>query len=419
MSKEKDLDVLVDVIKIFFPSFFYENGKKKLTYEIKDELEGLCLVTQWYENGQKDSDTNYKLYNSDATKALEDGLDPDFKKHGMETWWYENGKMKAEINHVDGKRNGSVIQYYENGQKEIEINYVDGKKDGLETQWYDNGKKKSEANYVDDKAKGMVTQWYENGQKTSEGNYINHQREGLATWWYESGQKYYEINYVDGKKEGLETHWDENGQKVAEINFKDDKQHGLQTIWDNNGVKISETEYKDGEKTGKDEVIDQQKREKIEIKERHELESEAKANGIYNIEDRHGKSGYELTEGQETALIRKLFEEVEDSVKLINNLKKHAPIFYEAYLDDEIAKLKEQQKLIVTARKFENIQTNKYLFKPEDSEGGMGTIYNFINGQEIPLIKEIFKVHPKPDLFKNFLIKNTPMFYKAYLDSKK
>ena len=123
MSKEKDLDVLVDVIKIFFPSFFYENGKKKLTYEIKDELEGLCLVTQWYENGQKETETNY----------ISD------KEEGLTTWWYESGQEQAELNYKNNKQEGLATWWYESGSKSGESNFKDGERNGTRTLWDKDG----------------------------------------------------------------------------------------------------------------------------------------------------------------------------------------------------------------------------------------------------------------------------------------
>jgi hypothetical protein len=128
----------------------------------------------------------------------------------------------------------------------------------------------------------------------------------------------------------------------------------------------------------KNEIEERGEREKNEIEERHELESEAEANGIYNIEDRHGKSNYKITPGQETALIRKLFEGVEDSVKLINNLKEHAPIFYQAYLEEEQeskqkaeAEAKAEEGQTKTNKAIDILSKMQDIYKPKTSKGDL------------------------------------------------
>ena len=46
---------------------------------------------------------------------------------------------------------GRAESFYENGQKELESNYKDGKQDGLSSFWYENGQKMWERNYKDGK----------------------------------------------------------------------------------------------------------------------------------------------------------------------------------------------------------------------------------------------------------------------------
>jgi antitoxin component YwqK of YwqJK toxin-antitoxin module len=48
-------------------------------------------------------------------------------------------------------RNGLHTEYYENGKKKVETNYKDGKEDGLWTEWYENGQKRFEGTYKDGK----------------------------------------------------------------------------------------------------------------------------------------------------------------------------------------------------------------------------------------------------------------------------
>jgi antitoxin component YwqK of YwqJK toxin-antitoxin module len=64
----------------------------------------------------------------------------------------------------DGNRNGLATEWYENGQKESETNYEDGQKvsqtnyeveqkNGLASGWYEKGPKESGTNYLGMKIK--------------------------------------------------------------------------------------------------------------------------------------------------------------------------------------------------------------------------------------------------------------------------
>ena len=71
----------------------------------------------WYENGQKEIETNFK-----------DG------KTDLWTVWYENGQKKLEGNFKDGKANGLQVRWHENGQKKLEANFKDGEK--ISEKWW-------------------------------------------------------------------------------------------------------------------------------------------------------------------------------------------------------------------------------------------------------------------------------------------
>ena len=83
---------------------------------------------------------------------------------GTKIWTKRNYKDTS-------KTHGLSAEWYLNGQKEWEGNYKDGLRDGLWTEWYENGQKKSEKNYKDGRQDGLSTGWYENGQKRWESNY--------------------------------------------------------------------------------------------------------------------------------------------------------------------------------------------------------------------------------------------------------
>ena len=113
---------------------------------------------------------------------------------------------------------GKAFALYENGQKESEVNFKDGNFDGLGVEWYENGQKQSEGNYKDGKDDGLWVYWYENGQKMTEGNFKDGKRDGLVVFWHENGQKRWEVNYKNGKPvEGSEKLWNSKGEPVDSL----------------------------------------------------------------------------------------------------------------------------------------------------------------------------------------------------------
>ena len=79
--------------------------------------------------------------------------DIDEEKPNTETHrkYYDNGKLKAEIQVTNGKPDGICRTYYENGQLMWECPYVDGKKQGISKHYDETGKIIKEISYDNDK----------------------------------------------------------------------------------------------------------------------------------------------------------------------------------------------------------------------------------------------------------------------------
>jgi antitoxin component YwqK of YwqJK toxin-antitoxin module len=138
----------------------------------------------------------------------------DGKRHGLNTEWYLNGQKQSEITWKDGEIDGKWTAWHENGQKEYEGTYKDGKEDGKWTYWSPDGKEISELIYKDGKKDGKWTDWYENGQKSDEQTFKDGKHDGLFTYWYKNGQKMYEATYKNGKRISSKC-WVEDGSIVG------------------------------------------------------------------------------------------------------------------------------------------------------------------------------------------------------------
>ena len=256
--------------------------RKETTTLFADERHG--IATEWYEDGQQESNLNYK----------------DGKLNGVQRGWHENGKPWYEKNYKDGIEDGTHKEWYENEKPLYEKNYRDGIEDGTHKEWYENGKPKSEDNYKDGELDGVQKEWYENGQQWQEWNYKDGKQDGVIRGWHSNGQLHYdnvyvdgkptdgvkkawyengklkdkendkdgemdgvqkgwwpkdkkpryEFNYKDGELDGAQKQWYASGQRLDEMNYKNGKKDGVQKGWHKNGDPLVEKNYKDGKKDG-------------------------------------------------------------------------------------------------------------------------------------------------------------------------
>ncbi len=77
--------------------------------------------------------------------------------------YYNDGKIKAELNYVQGVLNGFSTWYFHNGNKEKEVYYNDGKIDGTVRYFYENGLLKAEFNVKNGIRDGLTKFYYPNG----------------------------------------------------------------------------------------------------------------------------------------------------------------------------------------------------------------------------------------------------------------
>jgi len=124
----------------------------------------------------------------------------------------------CETNQSAGKdgnaaKNGLVISKHKNGRVKAEVNYVNGKRDGAATEYYDNGNVR-------------MTLHYKNGLK-----------EGVAKWYYEdaSGKLYQETPYLNNLINGTRKRYARTGTLIAEIPYYKGKKGIGVKEYDNKG----------------------------------------------------------------------------------------------------------------------------------------------------------------------------------------
>ena len=100
----------------------------------------------------------------------------------------EAGKLKSDVDMVDGVEHGKAHNYYSDGSVHSVINYKHGKKEGLSTWYYENGKPYRETPFVNDKKHGVQKKYYNTGQIMAEIPYINNELQPGTIEYNETGR---------------------------------------------------------------------------------------------------------------------------------------------------------------------------------------------------------------------------------------
>tara|TARA_Y100000296_G_scaffold15584_1_gene18321 strand:+ start:876 stop:1301 length:426 start_codon:yes stop_codon:yes gene_type:complete len=118
------------------------------------------LIKRYWSNGQKKYEGSYNemlnelVDEKNGTKiTLKNYETRDKNKDGKCIWWFENGQKESEMNFKRGKLDGMGTSWHNNGKIAIKGNYKDGKAEGKWIAWYGNGQKKYEEDRTDIKAK--------------------------------------------------------------------------------------------------------------------------------------------------------------------------------------------------------------------------------------------------------------------------
>ena len=177
------------------------NAAKTVITKLSDEM---ILIERYYSNDK----LKYKATLNEMPSELRSKTDGtqitprDYaticgSKHGLASWWYENGQKLQDINYKNGRQDGRQTRWFEDGQTRFKGNYKNEKRDGRQTWWHNNGRMRKEEHYKDDKLNGMWTLWFDNGQISTEGYRKDDRLDGKLTTWLKDGRIKSEKHYKD------------------------------------------------------------------------------------------------------------------------------------------------------------------------------------------------------------------------------
>jgi antitoxin component YwqK of YwqJK toxin-antitoxin module len=206
---------------------FFPSGKTKSEIEYKNSRPNGAYRT-YFENGQIEEEGSWK--NNRNTK--------DFKRY------YENGQVSQQFAfNPQGKRDGKQTYFYENGQVMIEADIESGKEKFVK-EFYEDGSIKAEKSFIDGKLDVANTTVYESTDPIKE-----KKPEGVIQVVKVSKDEY--VNSGDFKGDGKYKMYNADRQISKDGLFQAYRfMEGKQYIYNDNGILTQVKLFKDGRYIG-------------------------------------------------------------------------------------------------------------------------------------------------------------------------
>jgi antitoxin component YwqK of YwqJK toxin-antitoxin module len=213
----ENIKMFFSIIIICFLSGCSENKHKKRLVELISENKSknrLVELTKEVKQ-QNNSDSkeipwdNFISYPNDDVSNEIIIYGKFMKPYTGKAHYKEVGSASCSGEFLDGKASGKILFSWPNGNKNYRATFLSNEKHGLETFWQENGDITSQINYKYGLRDGLAKQWSNNNLVYS-GTYIRGKKNGKHTVWYSNG-KLWEILIWDNDILISSTEYYENG----------------------------------------------------------------------------------------------------------------------------------------------------------------------------------------------------------------
>lgn len=195
--------IFLSILFIFAPCLCYAETKyAKTIYEYYDTGETHCIINV-IDTSLLESDTySTELFQGNRKRYRKDGLirgedSGTYEGRSIELCMLSDGVARYYANVVIEDTN---IRIYGWERLLFIERYKDGQLEGISEDYYENGKLKSEINYKAGERDGIIKYYYESGMLFSEEIYKADKREGISKEYYEKDGMYFHIDtYKDDR----------------------------------------------------------------------------------------------------------------------------------------------------------------------------------------------------------------------------
>jgi antitoxin component YwqK of YwqJK toxin-antitoxin module len=168
---------------------------------------------------------------------------------GLFKYFYEDGKIRTELNYSEDGKTAKAVNFYPGGKKMAEGSYFETKKDGTWKYYNDLEILSMEEYYQKGMPVGIWKTYYDDGKLLEDCPYLNGLKQGVRKQYFSDGSIKSEVNYDKGKMEGPARYNYPNGNPMLVGQLHDDLKEGLWTAYKDNGDKENEITYTAGEPT--------------------------------------------------------------------------------------------------------------------------------------------------------------------------
>jgi antitoxin component YwqK of YwqJK toxin-antitoxin module/Tfp pilus assembly protein PilF len=202
--------------KIGMWKYYLPNGKLDYTEEYVDgQLQGKKI--NYYENGKVNTETEYYegerhgwLKKYDESGAVIYNLKFEENVPVAYTYMDKTGKLMPEIAIPGG--NGKVKTYFQDGKISAEFEMIDGLWNGSNIMYYSNGKIRKQSMEEYDQTQGPYKYFHSNGQVELDYNFLNDNLHGNTKVYNEKGILTQEGYYYNGLAHGIHKNYDDTGK---------------------------------------------------------------------------------------------------------------------------------------------------------------------------------------------------------------
>jgi antitoxin component YwqK of YwqJK toxin-antitoxin module len=140
-----------------------------------------------------------------------------------------------------GKKQGHWKKHYPNGELMYTGFFRDGKPAGRMLRFYDDGKLKVELDFSRDGESAFATMYFMNGKTGAAGRYNRQKRDSIWSYYsYHTGRLSHRESYRMGKREGPSTTFYPEGPEAEIIYWKNDMKHGSwKQYYEDSGLRLS------------------------------------------------------------------------------------------------------------------------------------------------------------------------------------
>lgn len=184
--------------------------------------------------------------------------------NGLVTTFDEEGRLSAQLMHVNGLANGEYSEFYPSGQLKSKGRYKDDILDGTLEMYAESGNLEATYTFVDTKLEGISNLYRDNGELRVSEEYRNDLKHGEYREYHEGGALKIRGEYGEGFRFGKWDFFDEEGKQssyqLAFINYYEARKSldGESAKFHENGFVESAGLKKNGLKDGPWKFYDEQ-----------------------------------------------------------------------------------------------------------------------------------------------------------------